>query len=79
MKIQGQTFDNLQSALFDTLAAHNLHPFMVQNTRHAWQVFHRACDEGRVNLNGLYASYDNTVNDSHIETALNKIFKAVRG
>lgn len=71
--IKGAEFEALKRGCFDTLKAHNLHPFMVQNFRHAWECFHKAVDEGRIDLNALYRTY----NDTHIETALNKIFRDV--
>lgn len=71
MKIQGADFTKLKAALLDTLKAHGLHPFMVQNNRHAWQAFHKASDEKRIDINALYRVY----NDAHIETAFKKIFK----
>ena len=74
MKISQDDYTKIQVALFDTLKAHNLHPFMVQNSAHAWQVFHKACSENRLSCNELYKQY----NDEHIATALNKIFKTVR-
>jgi hypothetical protein len=70
-KIQGEEFTQLRAALLDTLKAHNLHPFMVNSTRLAWQVFNKACDEKRIDLYALYKD----CNDSHIETALKNIFK----
>ncbi len=70
-KINGEAFESLRSACMDTLKAHNLHPWMVQDTRTAWQVFHKAAYEGRIVVNELYKKF----NDDHIETALKRIFK----
>jgi hypothetical protein len=71
MKIKDADFDKIKVALMETLKAYNLHPFMGQGNRLAWQVFHKACSDGRLNCNELYRSY----NDAHIETALKAIFK----
>jgi hypothetical protein len=71
MKIQGDDFDHLRDALLATLKAHNLHPFMVNDTAQAWQVFHKAWAEGRLNGNDLYKRY----HDAHFDTALKAIFK----
>jgi hypothetical protein len=70
MKINGETFEGLKTALLDTLAAHGLHPFMVKSTAQGWQVFHKAWSEGRLDGGALYKSH----NDTHIETALKAIF-----
>jgi hypothetical protein len=72
MKINQADFDHMRVAVLDTLNAHNLHPFMVKNERHAWDVFHKAWSEGRLNGSDLYDRY----NDNHIATALKAIFKA---
>jgi hypothetical protein len=71
MKIRGDEYEAIRTACFDTLKAHNLHPFMVNTKLDAWNVFHKACAERRLNCNALYKTY----NDSHIETALKAIFK----
>jgi hypothetical protein len=46
---------------------------MVQNDRHAWDVFNKAQDEGRVKVSDLYG---NGYDDNHIATALRNIFKS---
>ena len=71
MKITPADFESLQTALMETLNAHQIHPFMVKTSGHAWQVFHKAWNEKRIDGNALYKKY----NDSHIETALKRIFK----
>lgn len=71
MRVSQNDIGILEEALIATLKAHNLHPFMVRNTRHAWQCFHKACSEGRLVLSDWYAVY----NDDNIETALKRIFK----
>lgn len=71
MKISTEDFKAIEAACMDTLKAHNLHSFMVNSTARMWEVFHKASYENRINLNDLYKRY----NDSHIETALRKIFK----
>ncbi len=71
MKMTESDFAALQTACMETLKAHHLHPFMVQNDGHAWQVFHKAWNEKRIDGHALYKSY----NDAHIQTALRKIFK----
>lgn len=70
-RIKGDTFIALERGLMATLSAHGLHPFMVQNDRRAWDVFHRAWQEGRIDGKALYRDY----NDAHIQTALRAIFK----
>ena len=71
MKIDKERFECLKIALFETLKAHNLHPFMVKNDRHAWDVYHKAVSKKRVD-----SWIINSCDDSHIETALRKIFKS---
>jgi hypothetical protein len=74
MKITGETLKSLELALIATLKAHGLHPFMVQNSKHAWEVFHKSWSENRIDGHALYREF----NDSHIETALKKIFRSYR-
>jgi len=69
-KIDGERFECLKIALFETLKTHKLHPFMVNSTRRAWEVYHKAVFENRVD-----AWVKNSCDDAHIETALNRIFK----
>lgn len=71
MKIAGEAFRKLECALIDTLKAHNLHPSIVQNERSAWDVFHAAVREGRLSLRSIY----DDANDTHINTAMRKIFR----
>lgn len=71
MKIKGNDLDVLRKGLFDTLKAHNLHPFMVQNEGHAWEVFHKAWNEKRIDGNDLYKRY----NDQNFATAFKHIFR----
>ena len=71
MKINATDYRAIETACLDTLKAHNLHPVMVSSNRHAWDVFHKAWHEGRLNGNALYRIY----NDNHIETALKAIFR----
>lgn len=71
MKMSGTDFEALNKALLETLTAYNKHPFMVQNVSHAWEVFHKAWNDKRIDGHALYKKY----NDAHIETALNKIFR----
>ena len=71
MKIRQEDFERLEMACLDTLKENNLHPYQVQSNLHAWQVFHKAAHEYK-----LYKLYD-YLNDSHVETALRKIFKGV--
>jgi hypothetical protein len=70
-KIQGDDCTGCKPV--DTLKVHNLHPFMVQNDRHAWDVFNKAQDEGRVKVSDLYG---NGYDDNHITTALRNLFKS---
>jgi hypothetical protein len=70
-KINGELFVHIQTGCLDTLTAHDLHPFMVNSTQLAWQCFHKAVSEGRIDLNKVY----DVANDDHIETALKKVFK----
>ena len=70
-KIAGERLQALARGLMETLKARNLHPFMVKNDRHAWDVFHKAWQEGRIDGKALYAD----CNDAHIQTALRSIFK----
>jgi len=71
MKVNGSDFETIKTACLDTLKAHSLHPAMVNDTASAWQVFHKACSDGRLNCHALYKTY----NDDHIGTALKAIFK----
>jgi hypothetical protein len=71
MKVTAEHFEQLQRGLIATLKAHNLHPFMVNSERHAWDCFHKAWQEGRIDGNALYRHY----NDANIATAMKKIFK----
>lgn len=71
MRMAPEDYAALELALMATLKAHALHPFMVASDAHAWQVFHKAWNEQRIDGNALYKKY----NDAHIQTALRKIFK----
>lgn len=71
MKMSPEHFAVLRHALMETLAAHDLHPFQVNSTRHAWDVFSKASQERRFGCVAFYDHYD----DSHIETALKRVFK----
>jgi hypothetical protein len=71
MKIKEEDFEVIKKACLDTLKAYGKHPYIVQSTRRAWDVFNRASDEGRINVFALYKKY----NDQHIETALRAIFR----
>jgi hypothetical protein len=71
MKMTADHYAALERALVATLSAHALHPFMVQSERHAWDVFHKACQEGRIDCNAMYRDYT----DTHIASAMRKIFK----
>jgi hypothetical protein len=71
MRMSQDDYSALQTALLETLKGHNIHPFMVQSTANAWNVFHKAWNEGRLDGGKLYDNY----NDAHIETALKAIFK----
>jgi len=72
-RIKGEELNTLRIAMFETLKVHNLHPFMVQNEDHAWQVYTKARNEGRI------ADYHKKYTDAHLATAFKQIFKAVRG
>ena len=69
MKITSEDYATLEKACQAVLKKHNLHPYMIQNTANAWQIFHKAANEY-----GLYGLYE-YLNDAHIETALKRIFK----
>ena len=71
MKISGEDYAALQRGLIDTLTAHGMHPFMVQSIQHAWDVFHQAWSEKRIDGDALYKKY----NDAHFESAFRRIFK----
>ena len=73
-KIQGENkklYDEITTACMAVLRGHGLHPFMVQNTRHAWEVYHKACETGLLDRMAIYKDYT----DAHIETALKRIFR----
>ncbi len=70
MKMTKEDYNLLEVVLFETIKVHNLHPYMVKNSGHAWQVFHKAWNEGKFDGNGFYKKY----NDSNIETAMRKMF-----
>ena len=74
MKVSPNDYKEMETALMDTLKAHNLHPYMVSNSGMAWEVFHKAWNEGKINGNELYKKY----NDSHIETAMKKMFRRMK-
>lgn len=71
MKITDTDYDALKRGMFETLKAHNLHPFMVKSNGHAWEVFHKAWNEKRIDGNGLYKY----LTDANLESAFRKIFK----
>ena len=71
MKMSPEDYEKLETAMWDTLKFHNLHPYMVVDSGMAWRVFHKAWQEKRINGNELYEKYT----DSHITTAMKKIFK----
>ena len=70
MKITKTDFNAIQRAMAETLSANGFSSLAVDSTLKAWQVFHKANETGRLNLNVLYRDYS----DNHIETALKKIF-----
>lgn len=70
MKMSPVDFKLLETACMETLKSNNLHPFMVNSTLRAWEVFHKATTEKRIESKYFYSIY----NDAHIETALKKIF-----
>ena len=71
MKMSAEHYATLEHGLVETLRAHGLHPFMVQNERHAWDCFHKAWQEGRIDGHALYRHYT----DAHLATAMKRIFK----
>lgn len=71
MKITDTDYDSLKRGMFETLKVHNLHPFMVKNTGHAWDLFHKAWNEKRVDGNALYKY----LTDANLETAFRRMFK----
>ena len=71
MKMTTEHYTALERALLDTLVAEGLHRHHVQNGSHAWDCFHKACEDGRVDSKALYRDYT----DEHIETAFRKIFR----
>ena len=71
MKMTPEHYAELESACMDTLKANGLHPFMVNGTQHVWDVFAAAARAGRIDCTTFYEFYS----DSHIETALKRIFK----
>lgn len=70
MKISPDDFVDLQRGMIDTLNVHGLHPYMVKSIAQAWDVFHRAWAEKRIDGHALYARY----NDQHFETAFRRMF-----
>lgn len=74
MKMTPDDFEKFRKALFDTLKANSLHPFMVASMRHAWQVVGKATGDGVLDLNHLYTY----LNDDHIDTALIKVFENLK-
>lgn len=70
MKVSNEDYNKLKLAIFTMLKDRGLHPFMVQDNKTAWDCF---------NLAKCHWMYDQGYNDSHINTALNRIFKSVRG
>lgn len=71
MKVTTDHFEMMRDAMFATLTAHGLHPYMVKTSKEAWDVFHHAWIEKRLDGHDLYRYYT----DSHLETAFRKIFK----
>ena len=67
MKVTKEHFERLKRECFETLKAHGLHPYMVQNSRHAWDTASKA--------GSPLWMYEEGYNDDHIATALKKIFK----
>lgn len=66
MRINGQTLLRLEQDCLVILSKHNLTIANIDTVRKMWDVFHAA--------NG-YWLYKLDMNDSHIETALKRIFK----
>jgi hypothetical protein len=70
LKISKEDFELIERAMIDTLKAHGLHLFMVQSTNQAWDVFHKAWKEKRLDGHALYERY----NDLHFESAFRRMF-----
>ena len=71
--IKGEELVKLRAGMFAMLIVHDLHPYMVRNVGHAWDTFHKAWKEKRVDGHALYAKY----NDAHLETAFKRIFSPI--
>jgi hypothetical protein len=71
MKIQGDMLAALERGMMECLKTHNLHPFMVKTRAHAWDVFHKAWNEKRIDGAAIYQ----IANDANLETAFRTIFR----
>ena len=71
MKITPEDYRVLEDGMMATLAAHDLRPCAVKHIGDAWELFHKAWNEKRIDGNVFYHKY----NDSHFETEFRKMFK----
>jgi hypothetical protein len=73
MKIKLEDFNFLEKACYSTLHENSINPSLIKDIRQCWNLFFKASRS--FNLMRLYDYLD----DSHIETALRKIFHIKKG